>query len=199
MRWSNLYRKVITNPLAYIHNRWINPSDRVIIKHPDYPQGHYHDTDTVMLYALFQLLVDYIEIECGNFLSTRYETPAQTWYRRFRELPVIHWLLPVPRHALRGLHHLRWEMSLKDHPSQSAAAKEMFILYRFWKHRRSERVDPFQAYHSLRVGKEWDSKRRITEEESLLLKEACDLEEKYEQEDTDMLTRIVKIRNCLWT
>jgi hypothetical protein len=175
----------------------VNPSDRVIIKHPDYPQGHYHDTDYVMMYALFQLLVNYVEIECGNFLSTRFENSWQKWCRRFRELPVIHWLVPPTRHALRGLHHLRWEMKLKDHPSQAAAAKELFTLYRFWKHERDTRIDPFEAYHNLRNGKDW--KGPITEQESLLLMEATTLEDLYEQEDTDMLTRIVKIRNCMWT
>lgn len=197
MRWSNLYRKCITNPLAYIHNRWINPSDRVIIKHPDFPQGHYHDTDYVMMYVLFQLMVDYVELECGNFLSTRFENGWQTWYRRFRELPVIHWLVPAPRHALRGLHHLRWEMSVKEHPSQSEAAKELFTLYRFWKHERPARIDPFEAYHNLREGKDWKGPK--TEQEDRLFLEAVTLEERYNQEDTDMLTRIVKVRNCMWT
>ena len=197
MRWSNLYRKVITNPLAYIHNRWINPSDRVIIKHPDYPQGHYHDTDTVMMYVLFQLLVDYIEIECGNFISIRYETRWQTWGRRVRELPLIHWLVPMPRNARRGLHYLRWEMTLKDHPTQALFAKELFTLYRFWKHVRPTRIDPFAAYHNLRDGKDW--KGPITPEESSRLREAADLEATYEQEDTDMLQRIVKVRSGMWT
>jgi hypothetical protein len=197
MRWSNLYRKYVTNPLAYVHNRWINPSDRVIIKHPDYPQGHYHDTDSVMMYVLFQLLVDYIEIECGNFLSTRYETRWQTWGRRVRELPVIHWLVPMPPHALRGLHHLRWEMKLTDHPRQANAAKELFTLYRFWKHVRPARIDPFASYHELRDGKDW--KGPITAEESSRLQEASDLEAQYEQEDTDMLQRIVKARSGMWT
>jgi hypothetical protein len=170
----------------------------VIIKHPDYPQGHYHDTDTVMMYALFQLLVDYVEIECGNFMSTRFETTWQKWYRRFRELPVIHWLLPSTRNARRGLHHLRWEMTLKNQlPSQSEAAREIFTLYRFWKHERPERVDPFEAYHNLREGKDWEGPK--TAQEDALFLEAVALEECYDQEDTDMLTRIVKIRTCMWT
>jgi hypothetical protein len=197
MRWTNLYRKMITNPLAYVHNRWINPSDRVIIKHPDYPQGHYHDSDTVMLYALFQLVVDYVEIECGNFLSTRFENGWQKWYRRFRELPLLNWLIPPTRNALRGLHHLRWEMALKDNSSQSEAAKELFQIYRFWKHTRLERADPFTAYHNLRDGKDW--KGPISEQERVLLQEATALEELYEQEDTDMMQRIIKVRNCMWT
>mgnify|MGYP001331169892 CR=1 FL=1 len=197
MRWSNLYRKAITNPLAYIHNRWINPSDRVIITHPDCPRGRYRDTDTVMLYALFQLLVDYIELECGNFLSTRYENGWQTWYRRFRELPLIHWFIPPVRHAQRGLHYLRWEMSLKDSPSQAETAKELFTLYRFWKHERDERIDPFASYHALREGKDW--KGPHTEEEERRFTDAVALEARYDEEDTDMLTRIVKIRHSMWT
>lgn len=197
MRWTNLYRNAITNPLAYIHNRWINPSDRVIIKHPDYPQGHYHDTDTIMMYALFQLVVDFVEVECGNFLSIRYETFWQKWDRRLRELPVIRWLVPSVRNARRGLHHLRWEMGLRDHPSQSAAAKEFFDIYRFWTHTRPRRVDPFEAYHNLRDGGEWLGP--ISETERKLLHEAVALEAQQEQEDTDMMKRIIAVRTSMWT
>lgn len=198
MRWSQLYRTCITDPLAYIHNRWINPSDRVIIKHPDYPQGHYHDTDYVMLYVLFQMLVDYVELELGNFLSIRYETTKQKWYRRFQELPLIHWLLPPARNARRGLHHLRWEMTLKDQlPMQSTSAKEVFALYRFWKHERPRRVDPFAVWHTLRKDKDWKSPK--TEQEDAIFLEGVALEIAQEQEDTDMLIRIIKVRNCLWT
>jgi len=194
-----VYNKFITDPLAYIYNRWVDPSDRVIIKHPDYPQGHYHDTDYVMMYVLFQLLVDYVEIECGNFLSTRYENSWQKWHRRFRELPLIQWLVPPVRNARRGLHHLRWEMTLKDEHvlSQSASAKEVFTLYRFWKHERPRRVDPFDAWHMVREGKDWKSPK--TEQEDALFLEAVALETAQEQEDTDMLTRIVKVRKCMWT
>jgi site-specific recombinase XerD len=88
-------------------------------------------------------------------------------------------------------------MHLKDHPSQSEFAKDIFRIYKFWKHERPARKDPFDSYHLKREGKEWLGS--FSEEEGRLLDEANDLEMKYEQEDQEMLHLIVKHRLGLWT
>jgi hypothetical protein len=192
----NYYRNV----MAYIHNRWIMPSDRVIIQHPEYPQGHYHDTDHKMLYIVFQILVDFVEIECGAICGPyRFENRWQKAYRILSQLPLLDWLLPGDRNALRGLHHLRWAMSLKDSPSQAQHAKDVFALYKFWKHTRPRRIDPWEWAETFtgpkRIGKGFD----FSPEYSAKLQAAGDLEEVYHRDDEEQLHLLIKIRQGLWT
>lgn len=191
----NIYR----DTMSYIHNRWVCPSDRVVIRHPDYPRGHYYDADGKMLYILFQMLVDFVEIECAIFPpnSNYFETRQQRIYRIIQDLPVLTWLLPSTRNARRGLYHLRWAMKLKDMPGQAEHAKAVFKLYRFWKHERPARKDPFAAYSAAREGKEW--RGSLTPKEKKLLDRGTKLEDKYEREDEKMLHLLMKIRMGLWT
>ncbi len=200
MTWSYLYHNYLMAPVSYVHNRWVAPSDRVIIRHPEFTVGHYHDKDYIMLYVMFQLIVDYVEIECASMLSldeNYYETFFQKWNRRWRELPVLHWYVRPVRNVRRGLHHLRWQMNLKDHPSQKQFAKDVFQLYRFWKHERPTRKEPFESYYALREGKDW--KGKLTPKESKCLKRGDTLKTKYEKQDEQMLHLIIKHRNGLWT
>jgi hypothetical protein len=199
-------RRVLNAPLIYLHNRWVCPSDRVIIKHPDCPRGRYRDADTVLLYAMFQVLVDFVETECGNHYfnqpHSHFETFSQKVYRVIQDLPVFHYLLPPLRNARRGLHYLRWCMKLTDHPGQAQFGCDVFELYRFWKHERPARVEPFDG------GEQFTEERRNMEpghyldfspEYSAFLKQAGEIEDKYIEEDTRMLTQLVKIRGGLWT
>jgi hypothetical protein len=189
-------------PVSYIHNRWVVPSHRVTIKHPDYTVGHYHDKDYIMLYAMFQLIVDYVEIECASPMGVSenyYETFWQKCNRWMRQLPILHWYLRPVRNARRGLHHLRWQMNMKDHPRQKQFAKDIFRVYRFWKHERPTRKDPFESYYKAREreGKDWQGK--LTPHESKLLERGGRLENKQEKQDEQMLHLIIKHRNGLWT
>jgi hypothetical protein len=177
----------------------VNPSDRVIIQHPDYVKGHYHDTDHVMLYVMFQMVVDFVEIECSVFPADGdfFETPGQKIDRILRELPLIHWFVKPARNARRGLHHLRWAMKITDNPSQRDFARDIFTVYKFWVHTRPRRKDPFEKYYALREGKDWRGKKSA--EENKALEHALKLETKYTKEDERMLHLIIKQRTGLWT
>lgn len=198
----NKYRLIrnLKAPFVYIHNRWVNPCDRVIIHHPGVQKGHYYDSDHVMLHVMFQMIVDFVEIECAVFPvgNSHFETRGQAINRWFRELPFLRWFVMPPRNARRGLYHLRWAMGLKqEHPSQAQFARDIFTLYRFWIHDRPARKDPFSAYSALREGKSW--KGPLTPKERKALKAAQKLEDKYEKQDERMLHLIVKQRTGLWT
>lgn len=188
--------------LSYIHNRWICPSHRVTIRHPDCPKGHYRDADTILLHAMFQVLQDFVEIELGARWGPYYfETPVQKTYRVLSSAPVLHWFLPHGRNVRRGLHYLRWAMSLKDMPAQAESARTIFMLYRFWTRSRPARIDPFST-----GGDEFEHERvirdgtfHLSEEYSAYLDSQSKLEDKYTQEDTEMLKILVEIRGHLWT
>ena len=99
------------------------------------------------------------------------------------------------RSADLGIDHLKWGMSIvydeqsveKDDPlygkptEQAKSSKEIFELYNWWKN-RDNRPDPYSNYKS-----------------SKDIKELWKTEESYDQEDEDMLIRLIKIRKHLWT
>jgi len=151
-----------------------------------------------MLYILFQMLVDFVEIECGSVCGPyRFETPGQKTYRVISDLPLLNWLLPPGRNARRGLHHLRWAMTLKDIPSQAQHAKDVFMLYRFWKHERPERKDPFEDTECFSGGHKLGEP--LTARYKAFLDRAGKLEDKYDREDEEMLHLLITIRQGLWT
>lgn len=183
--------------LPFIHNYWVCPSNRITIHHSDCRRGHYHDADTVMMHALFQMVVDYVEIELSANLGDGFETRWQKCVRWLRNLPVLHWFMPCPRNARRGLHHIRWVMKLTDSPSQAEFAKTLLSVYKFWKHTRPRREDPFAYYYLAREGKSWKSP--LTPEEESLMRVCEEMEAKQEKEDQDMLHTIITFRKCMWT
>lgn len=188
--------------LAHIHNRWICPSHQVNIRHEDFPKGRYHDADSILLYAAFQVLVDFVEIELGSHWGPYcFETPGQKAYRILSRLPVIHWFFPHGRNVRRGLHHLRWAMNLKEMPSQAESARSIFLLYRFWTRSRPSRIEPFAT-----GGEEFEHERifrdgffHLSPEYSAYLDSQSQLEDKYTLEDTEMFKLLVDVRGGLWT
>jgi hypothetical protein len=188
----------------YIHNRWVDPSHKITIHHPDFPHGSYREADERILFGMFQVLVDYVEIECSVFpcctteQSRLFETPWQTCSRWISTLPGLHYFIPPTRNARRGLHHLRWAMKLgAESPGQAASAKDIFELYRFWIHTRPRRVNPWEAYTESRVSRDWE--RPLTPKERKLLDRCHGSEERHHQEDARMLMRLIKRRRDLWT
>jgi len=191
--------------LPFLHNYFICPSHKVIIKNKDYGYGLYHDPDDQLLHAAFQVLVDYVEIDCTYAGPDYLNTPLQNLFELLDEIPTLRWLIPhtYRRNALQGLLKLKWEMSLKDeHPSQSESAEAFYKLYKFWKHDRPQRQDPwdfaedesFERYEPTPHGKS----RKFTKIYSQKLKEAGELEDKYHEEDQTMLQLLIKHRRSMW-
>ena len=191
---------------SYIHNRWIDPSHQISIKNPEYGIGRYYDTDTKMLFANFQLLVDYVEIECaGMYKICTKNPPFTTWSQKAKSMidfiPGLCKVLPPSRNALQGLFYLKWEQSLGDNsPSQAKAAQEIFELYKFWVRTRPNRINPWNLpaemrdEHPIQNG-QWV----ISKKYSRALHKAQALEDKYNREDNRMLIRLINIRHCMWT
>ena len=112
-----------------------------------------------------------------------------------------------------------------DHPDfgqpthQAIAAKEKWALYYWWKHVRPQRVDEHEAsgwsalcerrrlkqiaenggdddFWSLMSDDKTDEDKAETRR---VLDASTALEKQYSDEDTEMLTRLIKIRESLWT
>lgn len=222
----------------WINNRWTNikaPFEwvRTFLRYRVFDRYHiintrlepgYHDADSRMLHGMFNLLVDFVEIEKAwmnvVFNENERKKRKHPWWSigwtRFRSY----------RDPEAGIDHLRWETTL-DHPdiadlerspSQASTAREILVLYYWWKNVRTKRLDPMDAsgwtkycndrreanrengdvstWDMIDFDEETPQDREKTRE---LLDECRRVESLYEKEDEDMLIRLVKIRKHLWT
>lgn len=189
----------LKNVFPYLHNRFIVPSHKVIIRDKEFGHGRYHDPDYILLYSSFQILVDYVEIESAVFGPDVLDTPLEKFYDILDTIPGLRWFLPPAQNAMKGLLKLKWEMSLKDHPSQVESAKAIYKLYKFWVHDRPQRTDPWDMVSDDETEKVWSHKPLTLSpsyQEQLL--RASILEDKYHEEDDEMLQLLMKYRRCLW-
>ena len=169
---------------VYIRNRFI---DKIHYLRTDLTPGEYYDFDTRILHALFTELTDLVEVEYANIQR---HTEEHNNY-----------IFKNGRGPLAGLDYLNWAAQLtydenmgfnpedKDYYNkptrQAEAAITTLKLYNWWKNRDS-RPDPYKIFTEEKDG------------ENYCLK-ILDLEDQYEQEDTDMLVELIKIRGSLWT
>jgi hypothetical protein len=163
-----------------------------------------------MLYGVFQLLEDFIEIEKAQMQYYFIEEDKMSWWKRK--------FSRFKRSRELGFKYLDWEITLVGEdkcPDQAEAAKEQKELYIWWKDIRPNRIDPIDIKGE--NGYSWSDYCRLirqrypedfwhdekTEEEekisSSTLKISREYEEKYDKEDEEMLIRLIKIRQTLWT
>lgn len=189
-------------------------------------KGEYYELDERILHCLFDELVNWVEFEkawkniiCDEESAKKYNAPwnATGWFR-FRT-----W-----RSAAAGIDYLLWETTLiqdeswgydKDHPEygkptrQAENAKTILDLYNWWKYERPERPEPMDASgwsefcdrkRSEKGQDFWDfmcePESEEDSKESRRLSARCtEIEQQYENEDEEMLIRLIKIRKSLWT
>lgn len=213
----------------YINNRWVTRTNALTAHPRDIKPGSWCDVGNRFLPCLFNELVEYVEIELAWWHIAwsdkderkKYDAPfwATGWFR---------WRTwRSPRAGLDNLdwqRQLRWtkEEVGDDSPDigqptrQAVNAQEILDLYRWWTEVYPKRPDPHDASG-------WtaycEQKRQLKDEngkkisffsdrgESKELKEmgnrALDLcreiEEKYRQEDEEMMIRLIRVRDSLWT
>lgn len=191
-------------------------------------KGKYHEFSERMIYSLFDSFVEFIEVEEANSHLAwskeedikKYKVPF--WARYHLLSWGKTWRCPAA-----GIDHLRWEMSLdvpdpndpnwQSSPGQARTAREKMALYTWWKHIRPTRgsswdASGFQAFWDEMDAKygidgEWiglgSKKKKMSAQEnqkySTLSKASDDLEESWSLEDDEMLIRLVKLRQSLWT
>jgi hypothetical protein len=204
----------------YINNRWITRT-HCLTAHPrDIKPGQWQDVGNRFLPCLFNELVDFVEVETAwhhvlwdEKARKKYGTPWARSFLRFRT-----WRCPEA-----GMSHLVWASELKNdewcppgHPDhgkptpQALAAKEIIDLYVWWTAIRPQRPDP----HDASGWSDLCDRRRQTSEDSIMWEDATqeeqdetkkaldkcqELELQYEQEDEEMMIRLIKVRQSLWT
>jgi hypothetical protein len=203
----------------YINNRWVSHTHALTAHSRDIPRGEWRDVGNRFLPCLFNELVDFVEVEQAwhhvmwdEEARKKYHTP---WYRsgwlRWRT-----WRCPDA-----GIDYLKWAVTLtnkefieegeQEEPTyQAKAAKEILELYTWWKEVYPKRLDAhdasgWTAYCDMRREKGYHllDLEDKTPEEAEQCKTALDrtreIEEAYEKEDEEMMIRLIKVRQALWT
>lgn len=207
----------------YINNRYVTRTHSLTAHHRDIKPGSWSDVGSRFLPCLFNELVDFVEVEqAWSHIAwgskedrAKYDAPfyATGWWR---------WR--TWRCSQAGIDHLDWAMTLtnsdwvdKNDPNygkptgQALVAKEIKELYTWWTVTYRNRPDPMDASgwsaycENLRkkhgdtwIGmsaKEPDEIKTRDKAHKLLDK----IEKAYDKEDTEMMIRLIKIRDSLWT
>lgn len=207
----------------YINNRWVTRSHSLTAHARDIKPGSWHDVGNRFLPCLFNELVNFVEVEQAwhhiawdKDARTKYKAPfyATGWFR-WRT-----WRCPQA-----GLDYLDWAGGLKmdeqwiskDDPSygkftpQAIAAQEIKALYLWWTQIHPNRPDPYDEsgwtlYCESRKTSDPDDfmgREDSTESDRIETKTSLDklaaLEKQYDEEDEEMLIRLIRIRSSLWT
>jgi hypothetical protein len=164
----------------------------------------YHEIDTRMLHANFELLVDYVEIECANMAAI-----ADSWQEK--HIPSI-LKFKEQRSRELGFKHLQWEATLASaelseferSPDQAAKAVQIMILYTWWKDVYPNReILPPPDRGSLRMkflSKQWKKKNpEMSAKIDQWSRDAFEQETAWDKEEEEMLIALMKIRKGLWT
>lgn len=205
------------NVKYYVVNRWVDQS-HALVAHPKHIKpGEWRDMDTRILYCLFDELVDFVEIEKA-YSGYRWDEDKQKGMRWWQ---VGRWRTRTWRSAEAGLKHLEWETTLTDEewiddksqakPTyQAETAREIIALYKWWTEVYPNRPDPMDAsgwsdycddrrdrgidfldFEDYPEDSKWDTRA--------MHEKMREMEKAYEDEDTEMLIRLIKIRKSLWT
>jgi hypothetical protein len=210
----------INNMKHYIDNRWITKSHTLT---SNLKRGKWYDFDTRLLHAVFDELVNFVEIElawkwvvCSTEERKKYKMPE---YRSIFRIGL--WRCPAA-----GIAYVNWAAELKNdenwmdkndpsfgQPSpQALAAQKTLLLYNWWKTERPNRLDPSEAsgwsdyceenFTAAEArGDDPLFSNFITHEDGHsrhILDTYHKLEKEQKEEDTAMLIRLIKLRQSLW-
>jgi hypothetical protein len=180
---------------------------------------NYYDFDTRCIHGMFNMLIEFVENDIAWHSAIFYEHKMEKypWYSkglfRFKSVPKPEF----------GVAHLKWESTL-DSASlpitersdyQAEKARELLDLYHWWKYIRPQRIDPMilsgwsalvderEALGDGLSGLNYLSNRNKTPEQKKREREAIDrtnkIEAAYDDEDTQQLIRLIKLRKSMWT
>lgn len=213
---------MLHNIKYYINNRWVSKSHALTAHPRDISPGTWCDVGYRFLPCLFNELQDFVEVELAWFhlvwdKENRKKYNAPFW--AFGPMRIRTWRCPQA-----GLDHLEWEKSLvwtadevgDDSPNigkptpQSQKAIEILELYNWWTQVYRNRPDPYEASG---WSEYCDLNRSHNDDEPFLrpsdldiikmrddsLNKLDEIEKAYKVEEEEMLIRLIKIREYLWT
>lgn len=210
----------------YFNNRWITGTHRLTAHPRDIRPGSWCDLGNRFLPCLFNELVDFVEVEQAWYNIAWDDQARQKYGAPFYARGWFRWRTWRSREA--GLDALRWAAALVYDESwgvtpndpnygkptpQAENAVECINLYLWWTELRPARLDPHDASgwteYCTNKGNsdaEDDIFGEFENNDAKSLKHRRDmldivhrLEQRYAQEDEDMMIRLIKLRDYLWT
>ena len=207
---------------------WINRRfiDKSHIIQTGLKKGAWHEVEEKLLHGMFEELVTFVETQKASMSwheeNTRFARVKNDHFVPWTEKNWFTRNLTDWRSEHYGVQHLLWEITLvvnKDwtgdesewgKPTRQAIdALEILELYVWWKYIRPMRKDPYDesgwtaVCAERRNSKSLFDMRDEDEDHKALTNKALDrlqeLEQQYDNEDTDMMVRLVKVRKSLWT
>ena len=167
---------------VYVRNRFF---DKLHYLKTGLPAGEYYDLDHRILHGIFNELVIFVESELAHTMKA---------------YPERNYKFVKGRCKQAGLDYLNWAGQLKlnedygfnpddedyNKPTaQSIDSQKILRLYNWWLD-RDYRASPYDLFTKEKDGKYYY--RKIDE-----------MEHKYDEEDTEKLIELIKIRSSLWT
>lgn len=165
----------------YIRNRYI---DKIQYLKTGLEPGRYYDLDHRILHGLFNELVDFVELVLPR--SMEYDTAKKYKFVKGR-------CQEAQDDYFRWVVHLKHQGQLTE---QAKANRKIKELYEWWKYIRPQRKEPYGDDCLGDVDDIIDGKK--LKEKQKLYKLAYDLEKQHDDEDTEMIIELIKIRHHLW-
>jgi hypothetical protein len=165
---------------GYLDNRFVVKTHCLT---SDLKKGHWYDMDTRILHSLFGGLVQFVEMELSGM--NRIGKGKKPRYSRKDGLEYLDWEI--------GLTYEDEETKEAKPTPQAESAKEVKRLYLWWKDERPKRQDPWDLVGEDPLGD--PDKLEYREKYGAM----DDLEKKYEEEDTQAMISLIKLRGGMWT
>lgn len=182
---------------CYVRNRWI---DKTHMINTGFKPGGYYEIDQKILHGLFTELVDFVEKDLAHMGA--YSSKKKYKFKKGRCVEAAY-------------NYFNWASKLKDtYPDgtkkaseQAKNSRKIKKLYEWWTKTRPSRIDPY-------VSSGWDEVCKVDDKmlfndkdktpaqirkQKQALQKLFKIEEKYDDEDTNMLIELIKIRHHLWS
>ena len=213
----------------YVNNRWITRTHSLTAHPKDIRPGNWQDVGNRFLPCLFNELVNFVEVELAwwhiawdDEAKKKYQAPfwASGWFRwrtwRCPEagLNNLKWQMSLTIGEDWGIDKDHKDYGKPTH--QAKSAKEVYDLYMWWTTVYPNRPDPhdasgWSAYcEAKRELRDEDGEpygffsdrgetKEMRKERDRALKLSRKIEEQYRKEDEQMMVRLIKVRDSLWT
>ena len=165
------------------------------------------DRDGLMFHAMFQILVDFVELE-HDFVpfEDRYASGGRyTDLAKMKDYLEKHYGPDIDYDAEWGNGDYNWsdetyrESTIKWVKSTYKAKKEILYLYEWYKYIYQNRINPFDYQNISDINIENNFEIIHSSKPDITSSESHEITEEYEMIENIMLHRLLNIRQYLWT
>jgi hypothetical protein len=189
---------------TYVRNRYF---DKIHYLKTGLKPGEYYDLDTRILYALFNELVDFVEIELAHL--SKWDTNKKYKFKNGRCIEAAYdyfnWVENNFEKTKKTIaqesktssfysYHMDMYYAATNDVNRSRQIKR---LYEWWKNERPNRVSPYSDPELGDIDDIFSDKNREKRKE--LYEKTHQIQLEQEEEDTKMLIELISVRKSLWT